>query len=135
MKFMAGKKISTIQFEYTLENRRMLFIQFFSLGVNSTQSFDDKLELIHLLSFLTYSLQKRDPEKYKSSYDVLLKVLNYDPFEDGSENGYVAFLESLSIICDDLLNGVEIISKPEKYHSGSEVADRINNLISQWLPF
>lgn len=119
----------------TLETKRGLYLQFFSSGSNSEQSFGIKIEVITLLCFLTQELNKRHPEEFKTAFDVLSKYVFKDQNAFASECGWVSYMEGLSIICDDLLFGVSELEKPENYSSASEVKNRIKEIIAEWLPF
>lgn len=116
-----------------LNERRALFAQYFSSGTNLEDSFAIKLEVLTLLSFLTQELGKRYPDEFKNAYDVLSKYVYKDAVLDTSS--WVAYIESLSIICDDLLFGCNPIPKPDKYTSAIEVKNRIKEIIAEWLPF
>jgi len=127
-------KASTIDLsQITMNGKRDLYLQFFSSKTNTNQSFADKIELLTLLGFLTQGLCKRNPELFKNSYDVLTKYIY--PNGQLGEFGDEEYIQGISIVCDDLIWGVNSIPKPDKYSSSTELRDRIKELISQWLPF
>lgn len=118
--------------EYTYNERSNIYIQLFSLGTNTNKSFDEKLELFYLISFLTFNMKQRNPDKFHNALDVLQTIYNKTFDENIGED---AHLMKLSIICDDLIYGVETIKKPEGYTNAIEICDRIKYLVSQWMPF
>ena len=127
-------KASTIDLSaITMNGKRDLYLQFFSSKTNTNQSFADKIELLTLLGFLTQELCKRKADTFKNSYDVLTKYIY--PSGQLGEFGDEEYIQGVSIVCDDLIWGVNPIPKPEKYSTSTELRDRIKELISQWLPF
>lgn len=127
-------KASTIDLsQITMNGKRDLYLQFFSSKTNTNQSFADKIELLTLLGFLTQELCKRKSDTFKNSYDVLTKYVY--PSGQLGEFGDEEYIQGVSIVCDDLIWGVNPIPKPEKYNTSTELRDRIKELISQWLPF
>lgn len=115
------------------DTKNYLYSCYFSSKTNLNMSLEDKLELYFLICFLTFNLNKRFPDKFKNSQDVLLNYI-YDGNSIGDQ-GMIEYIEGLGIVCDDLLWGVEPKTTPSQYKNSSEVKDRIKELISQWLPF
>ena len=133
---MAGTKTSNNMFkELTYDMRKYIFLTSFSSGAMTTESFSDKIELLHLLCFMSFKMQEKDSFKWDSSLKVLEYILDKTIDTSINANGFDNYLVGLSIICDDLMYGCKEIPKPEKYSNGQEVAKKIKSLIDQWCAF
>lgn len=116
--------------DLTVDNKRYLYNYCFSLGTNTVQKFEHKLELMTLLCGLTQQMQKHFPGDWKNSWEVLKDFVYQDKIlEFGEDN----FLSGLSILCDDLMYGVDEIQLPFK--TAKETKARIRDLVAEWLPF
>lgn len=133
---MAGNKTSTNMFkELSYEMKKTLFITAFSSGRMSTGKFEDKIELIKLLCYLTYEASQREPFTYQSSLQVLEKILNTKINKEVESNGFDAYLVGLSILCDDLIYGCDGVPQPENCTGGNDAGKKIKSLIDQWQAF
>lgn len=130
---MTNRSTSIDLLAITYETKEFLYANYFSSKSNTEQSFANKIELITLLCFLTQALTKARPDTFKKTMDVLQKyIFAGEPI--GLESD-VAYVEGLSIVCDDYLFGVGPIEKPEQYKTTLEIRARIKELIQNWLPF
>lgn len=102
------------------------------LGTMTTGRFEDKLELIKLICFMTQNLNKKDPVKYKDTISILSML--YEKELNANNEAFKDYLYSLSIICEDFLYGVDNIVNPG-FKDSKEIIIRIKQLIEQWIPF
>lgn len=116
----------------SIQGKRDVFVQLFSLGTNTNGSLDEKFELLYLICYLSYKMKERDPERFKKPLNVLQSLYGRD-FSD--QTGEDSYLISLSIICEELLFGVTDIKKPEGFSNAGEICAKIKDLVSQWMPF
>lgn len=119
-----SKKIN----ELTYDERNVLFSRLYFLGTNNNKSFDEKIELITLISYLTFKLQEKDPTTYHSSKVVLEKILP-EPMQ------YELLIDHYSCFCDELLSGVKEFKNPGDYKSSKGLIERVKQLVEQWTPF
>ena len=118
--------------DMSIDTKRFLYNSYFSSKTNTSASFNNKIELLTLLAYLTQQLKKRMPDTFKNAYDVLMKyVLVGSQLEVADED----YLSGLSVVCDDLIWGTNDIDAPTQYTNSAEIKDRIKELISGWLPF
>lgn len=118
----------------TYKRRKELYNLFFSSNSNTTCSYQDKLKLYTLICCLTQALNKKTPEKYESTLQVLSAIYNRN-FENEAESSFRDYIFAISIVCDDLLYGTkDEIPRPNN-ETGVELVEKIKQLISQWLPF
>ena len=118
--------------DLSIQGREEFFNQFFSMGTNTNASIKDKFELLYLICFLSFKMRERDPEKFKKPLNVLQHLYGRTFSDQIGEDSY---LIALSILCDDLLFGVNEIEKPEGFTNVSEIFARIKDLVNHWLPF
>lgn len=115
-----------------IDTKRFLYTSYFSSKTNTSQSFDNKIEILTLLGYLTQQLKKRFPTEFKNSNDTIFKYI----FKGQNlEVGDIDYLEGIGIVCDDLIYGVSDIPSPAQYSSSVQIKDRLKELISCWLPF
>ncbi|MDO4465528.1 MAG: hypothetical protein Q4C49_00760 [Bacillota bacterium] len=111
--------------------KKSIYTRYFSSGNNTFQSFDNKMELLTLICFLTQKMSKKDPEKYPNAKAVLDMI-----FKDSIDWADSDYVIGLSIVADDLLFGtVTEIKNPGEYKNAKEIVSRIKELIEQWMPF
>lgn len=115
------------------EKQRGNYYNCIALGTLTSKNFEEKLELLKLICFLTQALSKKDPTKYKNPIDVLC-LLYKEEFEKEEYTGFKNYLVSLAIICEDLLYVVDDIKNPG-FKNSKDIIIRIKQLIEQWLPF
>ena len=116
----------------SLDTKKFLYDSYFSSKTNTSQSFNHKIELLTLLGYLTQQLKKRVPDTFRNSYDVLKKYVLVGNILEQADEDYIS---GLSIVCDDLLYGVQDIDPPTQYSNSAEIKNRLKELISGWLPF
>ena len=121
------------------EKRKLTHEMLFSTGVMSNLSLEDKLELYQLICFFSFQLHNLNPDKYKTTLDVLDEILGKQVDRSSTANSIDIILQTISLICDDFLYSVKEVKKPEKYANeekvGNIIAARIRELINQLLPF
>lgn len=118
--------------DLSIQGKEDVFMQLFSLGTNTNASIDDKFELLYLICFLSYKMKERDPKKFKNPLNVLQHLYGRS-FSD--QTGEDSYLITLSVICKELLFGVNEMKKPEGFTNVGEICARIKDLVSQWMPF
>ena len=142
---MALKKNSQETNPYVLSSiDSMKFMQanYFSTGSNNAASFTQKLEIIKLIAFLTQVMNKKNPEKYSNSLDVLSAIFNINLSDtDASDKVYLnvsaSHIRSFALVCDDLLWGTnEELKVPEGITNAREIKDKIITYFTdEWTPF
>lgn len=135
MNYMDGIKTLNNPFdeEQIFKQKQELYSANFSIGTMTTEKFEDKIELLTLVCFLSNLMQtKKGPFEYPNTLKVLEKVIER---KITSTTGEDNFLQGLSIVCDDLLYRVKDVPKPSGYTNASQIVDRIKELLSQWCPF
>ncbi len=120
----------------TVEQRNIVYSQYFSLNTNTAASYTEKLKLINCICFLQQRMNKKDPKKYDSCLSLLKIIFNkkdLTTIEDGEDN----FIVSLAILCDDLLWGInDEVPKPEGFNTTKEIKEFIvKYVIDEWMPF
>lgn len=116
----------------SVDTLRYLYSIYFSSNTNTSGSFYDKIELLTLLSYLSQQLCKRMPDQFKNSLDVLN---NYIYKGETLDSGIKEYVVGLSVVCDDLLYGVNDLTPPTGYSSSLEIKNKIKTLINAWTPF
>lgn len=119
--------------ELSNKDKEDIYVQLFSLGTNVDMDLDKKLELLRLICYLTQQMKKRFPDKYRKPIDVLQNIYNRE-FTSGGI-GEDSYLIALSIICDDLMYGINEISKPSGFSNAKDICIKIKELADQWMPF
>ena len=135
---MASKKNFPITFDY-IKTMQQSYI---STGTNNSGSYIQKMEIINLICFLTQKMSQANPEKYKTSVDVLNNIFKIDiehpdtiVSQDATLN--IDNIRSFALICDDLLWGtVDEIPKPEGINNTKEIVKKIYSYFKdEWAPF
>lgn len=135
---MASKKNFPITFDY-IKTMQQSYI---STGTNNSGSYMQKMEIINLICFLTQKMSQANPEKYKTSVDVLNNIFKIDiehpdtiVSQDTTLN--IDNIRSFALICDDLLWGtVDEIPKPEGITNTKEIVKKIYSYFKdEWAPF
>lgn len=114
------------------DDKKNTYYKCIDLGTMTTGKIEDKLELFKLLCFLTQQLIKKDPVKYGKPIDVL-NLLYENKLKNNSE-AFKNYIDSLGILCEDLLYGVNEIQNPG-FTNSKDIILRIKQLIEQWIPF
>lgn len=138
-KFMASTKNSLNPYKFeTLDQLKFVHDAYFSTHTNTAASYAQKLEIIHLLCFMTQLLNQKSPKEYPNAIIVLEKIFNVG-LANNTDNspGIVESLRAFGILCDDLLWGTsDKIPKPEGYSNLQEIKNKILNYFNdEWLPF
>lgn len=100
----------------------------FSLGNFNTDDLNDKLILISLLALTYQKMKEKDVEI--TPLKILMKLTNQ--IKDNS--GFYQFLESLSIIVEDMSYGCKKIDACG-FKSSQEIINKIKEILNTWLPF
>ena len=119
--------------ELTPDSKSSFYSSFFSSGIYAGGNFEHKIELYTLVCFLSFQLQKRFPDKFKSTLDTFTNYIYKDL--DTTNSGFYDHIVGMSIVCDDLLWGSTEIKAPVQFKSALEVKDRIIELMAEWQPF
>lgn len=106
--------------------KQQLYSRVFSLGFIPT--FEDRIELISAVTLLTARLKEKD--KDTKAIDILIKLTQ----QEKDNSGFYEFLESLSIICEELSKDCKV-ANIYKYKNYSELTTRIVEILTTWLPF
>ena len=125
---MASTKNSQNPYKFeTLDQLKFVHDACFSTHTNTASSYSQKMEIIHLLCFMTQLLKKKDSRVYPNTIAVLEKIFNTDLSNNTSSSpGIVDSLRAFGILCDDLLWGTEdVISKPDGYSNLQEIKNKI----------
>lgn len=136
MKNMALIKNSPINLE-SYEQKSYAYSSYFGLATNTAKSYKQKMDLINSICFLQQRMNKKDPQKYKNCLALLQIIFAKEFQQSGDIPGEDSLLTGLSIICDDLLYGIEDeIPVPEECKTLKDVKDKIINYVkNEWLPF
>lgn len=142
---MASKKNSQETNPYVLnsiDSVKFMQASYLSTASNNAGSLTQKLEIIHLILFLTQIMNKKDPNKYPDSLSVLSAIFGTDLSNvDESNKLYstvdIKTVRSFALLCDDLLWGTnEDLKKPEGITNASEIKDKIVTYFTdEWAPF
>lgn len=120
-------ELSNIISKLPYKDKNALFSSVYFLGTNNNKSFDEKIELITLISYLTFKLQQKDPNTYPNSKTVLKKILP-EPMQ------FELLIDHYSCFCDELLKDVNEFKNPG-YESSKGLIERVKQLVEQWTPF
>jgi len=110
------------------EQKSALHNKVFSLGALFSHELNDKLILISLVALVTQQMRKKD--KNITPLKVLMSITQQK--EDNT--AFYQFLESLSILVDDLCYGSDKID-PCGFKTSQEIINKIKEILSTWLPF
>lgn len=111
---------------------------YFSTLSNNAESYQQKINIINLISFLTVKMNEKDPEKYPNSEAVLSAVFDKDLFLHEDEvNGRETLIRAFGMLADDLLWGTKRdVPKPEGFSNMSEIVSVIKSYFNdEWKPF
>lgn len=135
MKCMALTKNSPLELK-TYEQKSYVYNSYFGLATNTAASYNQKMELLHMICFLQKRMHQKDPDKYKNCLS-LLQVIFGREFQQTDSPGEDNLLIGLSIICDDLLFGTEDDLKvPEGCKTLKDIKEKIIKYITEeWMPF
>lgn len=115
--------------QLSYEDKRSFYFCNFSTGTFVSKKLSNKLALLSLLCLLTKKL--REKEGGLTVKSVIEKILQRPLL---NEHGFDSFLISISIICEDLLFGVEEIDN-FGFTDSKQVVNKIKELLNEWLPF
>lgn len=125
----------------SIDSIKFMQANYFSTGSNNAASFTQKLEMIKLIAFLTQIMNKKNPEKYSNSLDVMSAIFNVN-LSDVNEsklcyNISPEHVRSFALLCDDLLWGTnEELKAPEGFTNVKEIRDKIITYFTdEWTPF
>jgi len=122
----------------TYEQREYVYNSYFGLATNTAKSYNQKMELLHAICFLQWKMKQKNPEKYKNCLSLLQTIFGREFSTASNATGEDFFLIGLSIICDDLLYGVENdeLKVPTDCSTLKDVKNKIINYIrNEWMPF
>lgn len=123
MKLMDMNRIEMMN-NLTYEEKKALYGRHFSLGSLSTD-ISNKLALVSLICFLTNAKQKQEPSY--TTYKMIQAVTKKNPLP-------IDYVETLSIICDDYMYMCDTFPT-FGLKTVKEMIDKLNEIISTWLPF
>lgn len=124
----AVERIVTDLDNLTYKDKLSCYNKVFSLGNFQSDDMNQKLILISLVSLLTQKMREKDATL--TPLKLLMKLTGQ--IEDNS--GFYQFLESLSIIVEDLLYGSKKIDACGMKTS-QEIINKIKEILNTWLPF
>lgn len=100
----------------------------FSLGTLSSIELNEKLVLISLVALVTSQMRAKD------SQTTPLKILMQITGQIQDNSAFYQYLESLSILVEDLMYGCKKFD-PCGLKSSQEIINRIKEILNTWLPF
>lgn len=118
----------------TYNDKKNTYYKCIHLGTMTTGKIEDKLELFKLLCFLTQQLTKKDPVKYGKPINVLNLLYENELKNNTDNHAFKNYIDSLGILCEDLLYCVNEIQNPG-FTNSKDIILRIKQLIEQWIPF
>jgi hypothetical protein len=118
--------ISFDTLDYT--NKLSAYNKTFSLGRFSSDDMNDKLVLISLVALANQKIKEKDATM------TPLKLLMSITGQVKDNSGFYQFLESLSIIVEDLSYGCKKID-PCGMKTSQEIINKIKEILDTWLPF
>lgn len=110
------------------KEKRDYFFSNYSLGALSSNSINEKLILISLLSFVYFKMKEKTPTV--TVLDVLKSITKQKP----DNSSYYQMIESLAIVVEDLCYGSSIADNCG-LKSSQEIINKIKEILGQWLPF
>lgn len=111
--------------EYT--DKFNVYKRIFSLG-NLDGDLNEKLILISLIALVWFKLKEKNPQI--TPLDILMKLTGQ--IKDNS--GYYQFLESLSIIVEDMSYDCKAFDACG-LKTSQEIFNKIKEILSTWIPF
>jgi len=113
--------------DLTLEDKKRIFQKLFSSGSLSID-FNDKLVLISLIALVSKKLKAKNPSL--TTLAILMKING----QKEDDSAFYNFLESMSILVDDLAYGSDKFDSCG-LTSSDEIIKKIKHLLGLWLPF
>lgn len=136
---MASTKNSQNPYKFeTLEQLKFVQDTYFSTHTNTALSYKQKMEIIHLICFMTQVLKAKDKTKYPNAVTVLEQVFNVNLHDNtDKENSLNESIREFGMLCDDLMWGTEDkIEKPEGISNLKDIKNKIVNYFNdEWMPF
>lgn len=119
------------------EQLQIAYSMNFGTHTNTASSFKQKMEIIHLLCFMTQILKKKDSKTFPNTLAILEKMFNTSLQTTSISSGMTEGLRAYGILCDDLLWGTEdTIQKPEGFNNLQDIKNKIINYFNdEWMPF
>ena len=136
---MASTKNSQNPYKFeTLEQLKFVQDAYFSTHTNTASSYKQKMEIIHLICFMTQVLKAKDKTLYPNAVTVLEQVFNINVHDCvDTETGLNESIRAFGMICDDLMWGIEDkIEKPEGISNLKDIKNKIVTYFNdEWMPF
>lgn len=123
------EQIESIIINASYDDKRTLYSTLFTMGNQTSGKLTNKLDLINLICLVSQKMSS--DSKTVTTKDVIEKLVSHVL---NCNNAYDNFLIGLSIVCDDMMFGVDDIS-PLGLTSSGEIIKRIKELLAEWLPF
>ena len=112
--------------EYT--EKLSVYNKIFSLGNTNSDNMNDKLVLISLVALTTQKMREKDATI--TPLKLLMKITGQ--IKDNS--GFYQFLESLSILVEDMSYGCKKIDTCGM-ETSQEIINKIKEILNTWIPF
>ncbi len=113
----------------TFDEKRNLYINHFSLGtVGSTNSVNDKLILLSLLSLTYMKMREKNPKI--TVIEILQSITKHTP----DDSYYYQMLESLSLLVEDLSYNCKTADSCG-LSTSKEIVSKIKEILNTWIPF
>jgi hypothetical protein len=122
----------------TLEQLKFVQEAYFSTHTNTALSYKQKMEIIHLICFMTQVLKTKDKTMYPNAVTVLEQVFNINLRDNTDKDTSLnESIRALGMICDDLMWGAEDkIEKPEGISNLKDIKNKIITYFNdEWMPF
>ena len=107
----------------------------FQIGYFLPVSFVDKLGLVSLLGFLSFSVKLKTPQA--TTFQVVEKILNPNLKEYLKDEHFLYFIYRICILVDDFSTNVKNNKEFELFglKTQKDIISQINNTLEQGLPF
>lgn len=136
---MASIKNSQNPYKFeTLEQLKFVQDAYFSTHTNTAASYKQKMEIIHLICFMTQFLKAKDKTLYPNAVAVLEQIFNINIHDDvDKENALNESIRAFGMLCDDLMWGTnDKIEKPEGISNLKDIKNKIVTYFNdEWMPF
>jgi hypothetical protein len=122
----------------TLEQLKFVQEAYFSTHTNTALSYKQKMEIIHLICFMTQVLKTKDKTMYPNAVTVLEQVFNINLRDNTDKDTSLnESIRAFGMICDDLMWGAEDkIEKPEGISNLKDIKNKIITYFNdEWMPF
>ena len=110
------------------EDKKLAYQSLYSIGYILSESLNDRLVLISLVSLVCQKMKLKDPNT--TPLEVLMKISG----QKKDDSGFYQFLETLAIIVSDFSYGVKKIDTCG-CKTSQEIINKIKELLNLWLPF